>query len=137
MLRLLCYCYMNTCYSTTDFKTPFYDARTCLLLPLFFSKKKKNLFVQETDRFSFDCFSLVKFQQLKKKSLWARQLPIMVSASISMVQMRQAAVMSLQCFHAQGRNRDNHAFSVKKNMIIMFSSLSVKALLKIHVRDKS
>ena len=39
---------------------------------------------------------------------------VVVSASISMVQMRQAAVMSLQCFHAQGRNRDNHVFSVKK-----------------------
>ena len=27
-----------TCYSTTDFKTPFYDARTCLMLPFFFEK---------------------------------------------------------------------------------------------------
>ena len=74
----------------------------------FFRKKKKNLFVQETDRFSFDCFSLVKFQQLKKKSLWARQLPIMVSTSISMVQMRQAAVMSLTAFNVRLRSLTMH-----------------------------
>ena len=30
-----------TCYSTTDFKTPLYHARTCLLLLLLFSKKKQ------------------------------------------------------------------------------------------------
>ena len=74
------------------------------------------------------CVVASKFQPLKKKSLWARQLPIMVSASISMVQMRQAAVMNLIAFdvlpcllsltmHGKQPYTTRHCYYMKNNKI--------------------